>query len=168
MWCILFTERNEYLQWVVFMSEKSLALIFRPISFYYYTCNATRLYKTRDLLIMKNWFCYLFTFYSSNYVMQSELGCVQFLFCVRCDCLTALEGGFFQSDQDIAQYRGISVLHWLYPTLNEVEGGILVSPCPSFRLWTESCPLCIFHNTSRMSISYLHILSASFRRCVRC
>ena len=38
---------------------------------------------------------------------------------------------------------------FLCPMLNEVEGGKLVSPCPSVpvHLWTESCPLCIFYNT---------------------
>ena len=34
--------------------------------------------------------------------------------------------------------------------LNEVEGvytGFTLPVCSSVRLWTESCPLCIFHNT---------------------
>ena len=40
---------------------------------------------------------------------------------------------------------------------------------PSVRLWTESFPLCIFHNTRlAVSISYLHIFSDSFWRCVVC
>ena len=41
---------------------------------------------------------------------------------------------------------------------------ILVSPCPSVRpsvRLSESCPLCIFHDTSRIH-SYLHILSTYF------
>ena len=38
----------------------------------------------------------------------------------------------------------------LYRPLNEVEGvytGFTLPVCPSVRLWTESRPLCIFHNT---------------------
>ena len=38
------------------------------------------------------------------------------------------------------------------------------SVCPSVRLWTESCPLCIFNNT-RWIHFILHILSSNFRRC---
>ena len=41
------------------------------------------------------------------------------------------------------------------------------SVCPSVRLWTYSCPLCIFNNT-RQCISYLHIFSSNVRRCVPC
>ena len=67
---------------------------------------------------------------------------------------------------------------FLYPPLQRSwKGGILVSPCPSVppsarpsvRLWTESYPLCIFKNTHLQgSISYFHILSSNFRRCVAC
>ena len=38
--------------------------------------------------------------------------------------------------------------------------GILVSPCPSVRLWTESCPLCIFHNISRIHFIFKHQLTS--------
>ena len=46
---------------------------------------------------------------------------------------------------------------------NEVErGDILVSPCPSVRpsvrLWTESCPLCIFNNTRRIHFIFAHLI----------
>ena len=52
----------------------------------------------------------------------------------------------------------------LYPRPTKLKGDILVSPGPSIRLWTESCPLCIFTG----SISYLHTLSSNFKRCVTC
>ena len=51
------------------------------------------------------------------------------------------------------------ILFLLYRSLYEVEGGILVSPYLAC-LWTESCPLCIFHN-----ISHIHF-TTNFRRCV--
>ena len=35
----------------------------------------------------------------------------------------------------------------LYPRSTKLKGAILVSPCPSVRLWTKSCPLCNFYNT---------------------
>ena len=56
----------------------------------------------------------------------------------------------------------------LYPPLQRSwKGGILVSPCPSVRLWTES--LRSVSSTILIgSISYLHILSSTFRRCVAC
>ena len=39
----------------------------------------------------------------------------------------------------------------LYPPLQRSwKGSILVSPCPSVHLWTESCLLCIFNNTHRI------------------
>ena len=56
------------------------------------------------------------------------------------------------------------------PASTKLKGGYTgstLSVSPSVRLWTESCPLCIFNNTN-WSISYLHILSSNFRRCVAC
>ena len=50
-----------------------------------------------------------------------------------------------------------SVLSFLIPSLNEVEEGILVSPCPFVRLWTESCSLCIFHNTCSNHFIFTHL-----------
>ena len=47
----------------------------------------------------------------------------------------------------------------LYPPLQRSwKGGILVSPCPSVRLWTESCPLCIFNNTHRIHFIFTHLI----------
>ena len=53
------------------------------------------------------------------------------------------------------------------PLQRSWKGGILVSPCPTVPLWTESCPLCILDNTHRILL-ILHILSSNFRRCVAC
>ena len=55
-----------------------------------------------------------------------------------------------------------SPLQW--PALQRsCKGGILVSPCPSVRLWTKTCPLGIFNNTRR---THLHVLSSNLRKCV--
>ena len=60
---------------------------------------------------------------------------------------------------------------WLYPPLQRSwKGGILVSPCPSVRL--SVCGQNRVRSVSSTiligSISYLHILSSNFRRCVAC
>ena len=52
------------------------------------------------------------------------------------------------------------------PRFNEVErGGVLVSPCPSFRLWTESCRLCIFNNTCRIHFIFAHLIKQLQKVC---
>ena len=48
------------------------------------------------------------------------------------------------------------------PRFKEVERGVYwyhlvrLSVCPSVRLWTESCPLCIFINTHRIHFIFAH------------
>ena len=64
--------------------------------------------------------------------------------------------------------NGLSTAMLLYPLtphprFNEVEKGILVSPCPSVRL-----SVCASSTILVGSISCLHILSCNFRRCVAC
>ena len=54
---------------------------------------------------------------------------------------------------------------WIIPSLNKVEGGILVSPCPSVRLWTESCPLCIFHHTHGILFIFMHLIKHLQKVC---
>ena len=52
------------------------------------------------------------------------------------------------------------------PLQRSWKGGILVSPClsvrpsvrPFVRLWTESCPLCIFKNTRRIHFIFAHLI----------
>ena len=51
------------------------------------------------------------------------------------------------------------------PLLNEVEGGILVSACPSVRPWTESYPLCIFHNTSQIHLIFTDLNNQLQKLC---
>ena len=54
----------------------------------------------------------------------------------------------------------------LYPPLQRSwKGGILVSPCPSVRLWTESCPLCIFNNTHRIHFIFAHLIKQLQKVC---
>ena len=61
------------------------------------------------------------------------------------------------------------------PRFNEVEGGVywfhVVRPSvrlsvrPSVRLWTESCPLCIFHNTCRIHFIFTHLINQLQKVC---
>ena len=77
----------------------------------------------------------------------------------------------------IPVYTGPASVHWLrvrvafiIPRSTKLKGGILVSPCPS-RL-SARLSVCIVSTVSFTilagSISYLHILSSNFRRCVAC
>ena len=52
------------------------------------------------------------------------------------------------------------LLHKVFipPLQRSWKGGILVSPCPSVRLWTESCPLYIFINTHRFHLIFAHLI----------
>ena len=58
----------------------------------------------------------------------------------------------------------------ILPASAKLKGGILVSPCPSVRL--SVCGQNRVRSVSSTmlvgSISYLHILSSNFRRCVAC
>ena len=59
------------------------------------------------------------------------------------------------------------------PASTKLKGGILVSPCPSVRLsvrpsvrlWTESCPLCIFKNTHRIHFIFAHLIKQLQKVC---
>ena len=51
------------------------------------------------------------------------------------------------------------------PLQRSWKGGILVSPCPSVRLWTESCPLCIFNNTCRIHFIFAHLIKQLQKVC---
>ena len=39
------------------------------------------------------------------------------------------------------------------------------SVCPSVRLWTESCPLCIFKNTHRIHFIFAHLIKQLQKVC---
>ena len=54
------------------------------------------------------------------------------------------------------------------PRFNEVDGGytgITLSVCPSVRLWTESCPLCIFKNTHCIHFIFAHFIKQLQKVC---
>ena len=54
----------------------------------------------------------------------------------------------------------------LYSMLQQSwKGVILVSPCPSVHLWTESCPLCIFNNTHRIHFIFAHLIKELQKVC---
>ena len=53
----------------------------------------------------------------------------------------------------------------LYPRSTKLKGVILVSPCPSVLLWTESCPLCVFLNTSRIHFVFTHLTNKFQKVC---
>ena len=56
-----------------------------------------------------------------------------------------------------SRYQGQGQRSW--------KGDILVSPCPSVRLWTESCPLCIFSNTHQIHIIFAHLIKQLQKVC---
>ena len=47
----------------------------------------------------------------------------------------------------------------------KLKGGLLVSPCPSVRLWTESGPLCIFNNSHRIHFIFAHLIKQLEKVC---
>ena len=55
-------------------------------------------------------------------------------------------------------------LYIFIPRFNEVDRGVYwyhlvrLSVRPSVRLWTESCPLCIFNNTHRIHFIFAHLI----------
>ena len=53
------------------------------------------------------------------------------------------------------------------PPANEVWGhtGFILSACPSVRLQTNWCPLCIFHNTSRIDFNFTPLISHLRKVC---
>ena len=54
------------------------------------------------------------------------------------------------------------------PTSTKLKGGytgITLSVCPSVRLWTESCPLCIFNNTHWIHFIYAHLIKQLQKVC---
>ena len=54
----------------------------------------------------------------------------------------------------------------LYPTSSLFEVGyILVSTCPSVRLCTQSCPFCIFHNTSWIYFIFTPPINQLKKKC---
>ena len=58
------------------------------------------------------------------------------------------------------------ILFLLYPRSTKFKrGGTLVSLCPSVRLWTESCPLCIVHNTSGIHFIFTHLIDQLQKGC---
>ena len=46
-----------------------------------------------------------------------------------------------------------------------LQRSILVSPCPSVRLWTESCPPCILNNTHRIHFIFAHLIKQLQKVC---
>ena len=62
----------------------------------------------------------------------------------------------------------IPYLFFIIPALNEVEWvytGFKLFVCPSVRLWTESCPLCIFHSTNRTHFIFTHLINKLQKVC---
>ena len=65
----------------------------------------------------------------------------------------------------MASNKKVNELWWDLSTILEINS--IVCVCPSVLLSTESYTLCILRNTCP-TLSYLHILSNKFRRCVTC
>ena len=81
-------------------------------------------------------------------------------------CITAING-IRQQPPLPPTYVFFSWSTVYYTTrFNEVErGGILVSPCPSLRLWTESSPLFILNNTRRIHSIFTHLIKQHQKVC---
>ena len=60
----------------------------------------------------------------------------------------------FLSFKNILWKKGVSIP----PLQQSWKGNIVVSRYASVRLWTESCLLCIFHNTSRIYFISTHLI----------
>ena len=62
-------------------------------------------------------------------------------------------------------------MDFLYPPLQRSWKGVYwyhlvrLSICPSVRLWTESCPLCIFNNTHRIHFIFAHLIKQLQKVC---
>ena len=55
------------------------------------------------------------------------------------------------------------------PASTKLKGGytgITLSVCPSVRLWTESCLLCIFNNTHRIHFIFAHLIKQLQKVCL--
>ena len=82
----------------------------------------------------------------------------------------------------VCEAEVISLTHWgrvthiciskltiiLPPASTKLKGGytgITLSVCPSVRLWTESCPLCIFNNTHRIHFIFAHLIKQLQKVC---
>ena len=77
-----------------------------------------------------------------------------------------------KSTQWVPSLFCVSFLIYFYtPRFNEVERGVYwfhlvrLSVCPSVRLWTESCPLCIFNNTCRIHFIFAHLIKQLQKDC---
>ena len=70
------------------------------------------------------------------------------------------------------------LIHWItdlksikksnyIPCSTQLKGytGFTLSVCPSVRLWTESCLLCIFHNTSWIHFIFTHLIKQLQKVC---
>ena len=57
---------------------------------------------------------------------------------------------------------------WLYPSHNEVVGGILVSLRPSVRLFRIPCPLCNVYSSGWIHFIFLHLIKQLQKVCVAC
>ena len=70
-----------------------------------------------------------------------------------CSCLISYHG-----QHCLRQWLDACLISYHTSHFNEVERGILVSPCPSVGLWTESCLLCIFNNTHWIHFIFAYLI----------
>ena len=65
----------------------------------------------------------------------------------------------------------LSISYWFFycytptPHSTKLKGGTPVSHSPSVRLWTESCPLCNNHNTSRIHLIFADLINQLQKVC---
>ena len=77
-----------------------------------------------------------------------------------------------QQNTSFSDFQTITVKIIIPPASTKLKGGytgITLSVCPSVRLWTESCPLCIFNNTHRIHFIFAHLIKQLQKVCrVKC
>ena len=83
----------------------------------------------------------------------------------------------FHQNWEITALYSITIFHeedlqiFYTPRFNEVDRGVYwyhlvrLSVRPSVRLWTESCPLCIFKNTHRIHFIFAHLIKQLQKVC---
>ena len=101
------------------------------------------------------------------------LNVVLCLFCLCCVVLcVACFGGLVILGGGNKQYIPKNIHPDFYtPRFNEVDKGVYwyhlvrLSVCRSVRLWTESCPLCIFNNTHLIYFIFAHLIKQLQKVC---
>ena len=120
----------------------------------------------------KNIFSHKFfstTFFSTIFFFENFFCDIKLSSCIH--LVVAGVGGNWSRDGAWKFYwrweRGGGASVSLYPPAPRSGWGVywFELVCPSVRLWTTSCPLCIFHNNSRIHIIFIHLIKQLQKVC---